>query len=405
MTEILEGLKGQVCLIDDVLIYGKDQEEHDQRLAAVLDRLAERGVTLNIKKCQFKKTTLKFLGHVLDENGVRPDPEKTEAIQQMQPPKNVSDLRRFLGVTNQLGKFSLKLAALTQPLRELLKRRNSWTWGQPQTKAFADVKRELQTPAVLQLYNLEAETKIATDASSYGLDAVLLQRASESSDWKPVAYASRSLSEIERRYAQIEKEALAITWACTKLSTYLLGRQFTIQTDHKPFIPLLGSKQLDNLPPRILRFRLQLARYGYSIEYAPGKTLYIPDTLSRAPLETTDTQIDLQSSAESLMEVVVSDLPVTADMLQEYRQRQKEDPVCSTIIYYCQRGWPKDKSQLDPTITSYWEHQTNLTIGKDLLLYGNRIVIPAGLQRDTIEKIHQGHQGIEKCRLRAKRTV
>ena len=145
------------------------------------------------------------------------------------------------------------------------------------------MKQELIRPPVLALYNLTAETKISADASSHGLGAVLLQRSTSSNVWKPIAFASRAMSETEKRYAQIEKEALATTWACEKFSEYIVGRKILIETDHKPLVPLLSMKTLDHLPPCILRFRLRLMRFQYAIVHVPGKHLYTADTLSRTP--------------------------------------------------------------------------------------------------------------------------
>ena len=147
-----------------------------------------------------------------------------------------------------------------------------------QEKAFVQIKSELTKPTVLTLYDPTVPTKVSADASSYGLGAVLLQKSEDS--WKPVAFASRSMSETKRRYAHIEKEALAVTWACDRFSDYILGRPFEIKTDHKPLVPILSSKNLDNLPPRVLRFRLRLARFEYTIHHVPGKLLYTADTLS-----------------------------------------------------------------------------------------------------------------------------
>ena len=141
-------------------------------------------------------------------------------------------------------------------------------------------------PTVLAMYDVKARTKISADASSFGLGAALLQH--DGTDWKPVAYASRSLTETERRYAQIEKEALAVTWSCEKFRDYILGKQIELETDHKPLVPLLSNKRLDGLPPRVLRLRLRLDRYDYLISHVPGKLLYLADTLSRAPLAETD---------------------------------------------------------------------------------------------------------------------
>ena len=282
MTAILTGLDGVLCLMDDILIFGKDEAEHNQRLTKALQRIHSAGVTLNPNKCEFKRKQLKFLGHLIDQDGIRADPDKVSAIVEMKPPTNISELRRFMGMTNQLGKFSQNLAELTHPLRQLLTKKSTWLWGPQQDQAFANVKAELMKPQVLTLYSPEAPIKVSADASSYRLGAVLLQQ--ERSEWKSIAFASRSMTETETRYTQIEKEALATTWACEKFATYILGRKFQIETDHKPLVPLLGSKNLDSLPPRILRFRLRLARFDYTISHVPGKLMYTADTLSRAPL-------------------------------------------------------------------------------------------------------------------------
>ena len=239
MSRILEGIEGVVCQIDDILVFGKDQDQHDTRLMAVLKRVQSAGVTLNKDKCNFSMSQVQFLGHVIDQTGIRADPAKTAAIQNIEPPKTIPELRRFLGMVNQLGKFSPNLANITQPLRELLKKTRMWQWTEVQHKAFNEIKKELSQPTVLCIYDPNAETKISGDASSHGLGAVLLQK--HDSVWKPVAYASRSLSDTEANYAQIEKEALACVWACEKFSTYVLGMRFMVETDHKPLLPYLGQ--------------------------------------------------------------------------------------------------------------------------------------------------------------------
>ncbi len=228
---------------------------------------------------------MKFLGHVIGKNGVSADPDKVSAIVQMKPPHNVSELRRFMGMTNQLSKFTPKLSELSQLLRELLSTKRCWMWGLSQETAFQAMKDELVKPTTLGFYSPSAETKVCADASAYGLGAVLLQKSKE--DWRPIAFASRSLTETEQRYAQIEKEALALTWACEKFASYVLGMRFSIDTDHKPLVPLLSTKHLNDLPARVLRFRLRLDRFDYSIRHVPGKSLYTADTLSRSPISPT----------------------------------------------------------------------------------------------------------------------
>ena len=298
MGFILEGVDGVTCLIDDVLVVGKDEVEHDARLTRALQRMEDAGVTLNKEKCAFKKPSVKFLGQIISKDGIQADPEKTQAIREMEVPQSVTEMRRFLGMVNQLGKFSPRIATLTQPLRELLSTKREWMWGPGQEQAFKEIKEELSKPTILVLYDPEAELKVSADASSFGLGAVLFQKAED--NWRPVAYASRSMTETERRYAQIEKEALAVTWACEKFSDYILGRKFMIESDHKPLIPLLNSKQLDCMPPRILRFRLRMARYVYKVHHIPGKQLYTADTLSRAPV-LTHGDSSLQSEVEAFV--------------------------------------------------------------------------------------------------------
>ena len=143
MNRILEGLEGNLCHMDDVLIYGTGQAEQDSRLRAVLERLQTAGVTLNAQKCVFNKRRIRFLGHVIDGDGIHPDPQKVSAVLQMERPQNVTDLRCFMGMANQLGKFSPNLAELSQPLRELLSTKRVWSWGPPQEKSFADIKQEV----------------------------------------------------------------------------------------------------------------------------------------------------------------------------------------------------------------------------------------------------------------------
>ena len=225
----------------------------------------------------------------------------------------------------QLGKFTPNLAEMTQPLRELLSKSKSWTWGPAQSTAFTKVKQELSKPTTLALYDPSASTKVSADASAFGLGAVLLQKSE--STWKAVAFASRSMTETERRYAQVEKEALATAWACEKFADFIIGKHIQIETDHKPLVPLLGSKDLDRLPPRILRFRLRLDRFSYDIRHVPGKELYTADTLSRAPVYSLTSQ-DVktqQELAELCMKSTISHLPASDQRLDAYKKAQVND--------------------------------------------------------------------------------
>ena len=201
----------------------------------------------------------------------------------MNEPENVTELRRFLGMTTQLSKFTPHLSETTKPLRDLLSTKNSWVWSEPQQKAFQQIKQQLSSTPVLALYHPNRLTTVSADSSSFEIGAVLTQKQSDG-NWRPVAYCSRSLSNAEQRYAQIEKEALALTWGCERFNDYLLGKHFHAETDHKPLVSLLGTKNLEELPIRVQRFRMRLMRFSYTISYVPGKKLVVADALSRAPV-------------------------------------------------------------------------------------------------------------------------
>ena len=234
------------------------------RLKVVLRKLDGAGATLNAEKCEFSKKEVKFAGYVLNGDGIKSDLEKTESIQDMDMPQNVSDLCRFFGMVNQLGKFVPHLGEKTKPIRDLLCMKNEFLWGLTQQDAFEKLKKELASTPVLAHYDPAKKTILSADASSYGLGAVLLQEQ-ETGVRKPVAYASRSMTSSEQLYGQIEKKVLATTWACEKFNDYILGKDILIETDHKLLVPLFGSKNLDELPPKIQRFKMRLMKYSFII--------------------------------------------------------------------------------------------------------------------------------------------
>lgn len=402
MQRILEGLEGVVCQMDDILVHGATIEEHDERLEAVLKRLEEANATLNPEKCLFAQETVSFLGQLVGKNGIQADPAKVEAVNRMPQPTNVAEMRRFLGMVNQLGKYIPNLAEKSQPLRDLLSEKNAWIWESKQQEAFDRIKTDLSSAPVLAIYDPNLETCVTADASSYGLGAVLLQKQT-GGDWKPVAYISRALTPTEQRYAQIEKEALATTWACERLSDYLLGKTFHVETDHKPLVPLLGSKNLDEMPPRIQRLRLRLLKYQFTISHVPGKNLVLADTLSRAPLKADQGRF-MQEEIDLYVDSILAQLPASDKRLQEIKVRQEEDEVCRKLAEYCEDSWP-DRHRLPSAVKPYWPERDEISQVHGLLLKGSRIIIPSSMRLEMLDCIHSAHQGITKCRQRAKTSV
>ena len=228
----------------------------------------------------------------------------------------------------------------------------------------------------------------------YGLGSVLLQKSPEG-HWKPVLYASRAMTETERRYAQIEKEALAVTWACEKFANYIVGKGILNETDHKPLIPILNNKDLDTLPPRVVRFRLRIARFDYVAKYLPGKLLYTVDALSRAPIAFPDPSDQIERAhTEMLVQAITLSLPAQEGTLESFATEQSKDPTLSRVKSYCRSGWPA-RDQLDNHVLPYWLVKDSLTLAGNLLLYNRCVVIPPALWRSILEKIHGPHQGLQ----------
>jgi len=404
MSAILLGIEGVICHMDDVLIHGQTAAEHNERVRRVLTRLRDAGVTLN-SKCAFSKRTITFLGHTVTPEGIRGDPEKVSAIRDFPAPNNVTELQRFNGMVNQFMKFVPGLATLNEPLRQLLRKDTVWRWDNPQANAFQQIKDKLISAETLAHYHPNRRTIIAADACQYGLGAVMMQ-IDDAGNRRPVCYASRSLTDAETRYAVIEKEALAATWACEKFSDYILGMRFTLESDHKPLIPLLSTTDLAKMPPRILRFRLRMMRYSPDVVHVQGKTQITADTLSRAPVGKPQAcDQELINEVTDFSRAALKFLPATQARLEQIKATQDADMQCAEVKKYCQDGWPAYMSQQDVLLKPYWANRHHLTITDNLLMYDDRIVIPTSLQTQVLSQIHEGHLGITKCRARAMQSV
>lgn len=403
MSKILHDIEGVICHMDDILVYAPTQSTHDERVRAVLQRLQEAGLTLN-EKCEFSRTSVRFLGHIIDGQGIHADPAKLEGIVKFPPPTNVTELQRFLGMINQLAKFAPELASKTEPLRQLLKKESLWLWGDSQQKSFEQIKASLTSTPALAHYSPERDTIIAADASNAGLGAVLLQIQADGSR-RPVSFISRSLTPAEKNYAVIEKEALAATWASERYSEYILGAQYTIETDHKPLVPLLVSKELHKLPPRIQRFRLRLMRFNPNVVHVPGKQQITADALSRAPARgPSEADVAFVDDISAMAQQTLESLPASSSKLQDIITQQKADPELIEVRSYCRKGWPAFMPQ-NPLIQQYWANQRYLTIIDDLLLYNDRIVVPRDMRLEILDKLHESHLGITKCRALAQTSV
>ena len=228
MAGILEGLEGVKNLMDDIIVFGCDKSQHDERLKKCLERLQENGATLNFDKCIICVEKVTFLGVVLDQNGIHMDERKVEAVKKFPAPTSVTEIRRFLGMANQLAQFLPNMSEISAPIRMLLVKNTPWIWDKPQEESFKKIKDLLTSAKVLAHYDRDLQTRVEADASAYGIGCVMQQLHTQT--WRPVAYASRALTETERRYATIEKETVSVVYACERFSQYLIGKTFRVYT-------------------------------------------------------------------------------------------------------------------------------------------------------------------------------
>ena len=221
--------------LDDILVmgHGDNEEEakqnHDENLVRLLEQARKANLRLNSSKMNLRKSEVRFMGHLINKGGLKPYPEKVRAVQEMPKPTSKKELLSLLGFVNYLSKFLPRLSEVAQPLREMTAKEAKFIWSPQHETAFQELRELVVRHPVLKYYDLQEEVTVQCDASEYGLGAALLQNG------QAVAFASRSLSQTERQYAQIEKECLAIVFSCERFSQYLAGREkLTVESDHKP---------------------------------------------------------------------------------------------------------------------------------------------------------------------------
>ena len=403
MSDLLKNREGCEAIMDDIIVYGKSAEEHDENLQNTFEVIKESGLKLNKEKCEIKKNKLTYFGHVLSAEGVSPDPEKVKAITDLEAPTNVPELRRLIGMINYLGRFIPNLASDMRPMSELLKSDTTWTWGPPQQTAFTKVKEMISSNTVLAFYDPKKPTVVCADASSYGIGGVLMQGPSD--QLRPVSFCSRTLKETKVRYAQIEKECLAAVWTCERLSRYLVGLpSFQLLTDHKPLVPLINQRDLDKTPLRCQRLLMRLMRFNPQAEHVPGKQMVVADTLLRRPGKL-EQEPDTVEDVQAFVDLVESTRPATSDQLKRIREASAKDVQLLKVMEFTMVGWPAHVEKVPLEVREFFDSRGHLSMSNGLLTYDDRIVIPADMREEILDRIHTGHQGITKCRERANLSV
>lgn len=290
--------------LDDIIIISPGFDTHLEVLGKVFDRLAAAGLTLRRDKCKFCLPSLKYLGYVVDGKGLHVDTEKVDAIMKLKPPKNPTEIRRFLGMAGWYRKFVPNFSTVIAPLTKLTHKKVAYVWNEECEKSFNIIKNSLIAAPILTCPDFTKSFTLQTDASAYGLGAVLTQNFEDGE--KVICFLSRSLTKQERNYSTTERECLSVIWDVEKLRNYLEGTHFTIVTDHASLIWL---DRLKDPTGRLARWALRLQPFDYTIVHRKGRDNVVPDFLSRSvPLA-----VDSVTTKENLME----DFKNTSDVWYE----------------------------------------------------------------------------------------
>ena len=342
MTEMID-IVGARVIVDDILVWGENMEQHNERLKRVLDRVKQNSLKLNLSKCQLRKEEFSYVGHRIRKDGLKVDPEKVRAIKEMNRPQNKKELQTFLGCITYLQKFLPHMSEISAPLRKLLEKEIEWHWDTAQENSFSRLKEMATETPVLAFYSPEDKLTLNVDASFYGLGAVLLQ------DERPIAYASRALNPTQQKYSQIEKETLAMVFGCEKYHHFVYGRDFEIESDHKP-LESIFRKPIAVTPARIARFLMQLQKYDFTVTFKPGKSMHVSDLLSRKNLPKTEYCIpDIDINQIQLN----AHLPMSPQKYQKLKQVTVNDEEMQCLRYFIENGWPDRKHQVKWNIREY----------------------------------------------------
>ncbi|XP_054283201.1 uncharacterized protein K02A2.6-like [Macrosteles quadrilineatus] len=381
--------------IDDIIVSGRTKEGHLGNVRTVLKRLEAAGIKAKKEKCQLGQNSVYYLGHKIDQDGIHPREDKVKALKEAKTPTNKKELRAFLGAINYYEKFIPHLHGLCSRLHRLTSSKTSWVWNHQEQEEFDRARNLIAEDATVVPYRDDLPITVSCDASEVGVAAIILQTDHDGEE-RPVAFASRTLQESEKRYSSIDREALACVFGVVKFHQYLYGRHFTFTSDHKPLERIFGkhrdlTKTMNN---RLVRWAIFLNNYDFDIKYIEGRNNVLADALSRLPSES-DIPSREELSAKLLVQEKIDDMALTSKELQE---ETRKDETFKRVMMFMESQWPQklpnDLSYLSP----FFHRREELSSVKGILMWGNRIVVPQTLQKKTLRVLHQGHPGIEAMR-------
>jgi hypothetical protein len=395
MEEVFVNVPETEIIMDDLLLPTIDTKETDRVLEATLQTAEENNLRFRFSKSKFARREAEYVGSYFTDQGVKVSTEKVRAIKDMPMPNKVEDVRTLLGMATYLSKHIPQFSNVTAPLRDCIKTKGKgknepFFFDEPQILAFEELKQLLSNAPVLRYYSMNEPITVSCDASMLGLGAVILQGD------RPVAYASKALTTTEQAYAQIEKELLAIVFACSKFHQMIYNRQDVIvETDHLPLVRII-EKPISQIPMRLQKMLLQLQKYTFKLVGKSGKEVPIADCLSRAPVETSYID-ELQDFHVSAVEII-SLAAFSEEKTEQLKVETRNDPIYRQLKQVIIQGWPDTRAELVSDVKPFWDMRDELAVYDDIVFRGERVMIPAAMQSDTLKLLHYSHQGIVKTK-------
>ena len=319
MDNVLREHIGVICLVymDDIIVFSTSLTEHMENLTKIFKTLEKHNLKLQLDKSEFLQKEVAFLGHIVTPEGVKPNPDKIQVIRDWPLPKTEKELRGFLGILGYYRKFIKDFAKIAKPLTNALRKDEVIAHNKDFVEAFHKCKNILSGSDILQYPDFSRQFILTTDASNFAIGAVLSQGVIGSD--KPIAFASRTLNKSEEKYSAIEKELLAVVWACKYFRPYLYGKKFVLYTDHKPLTYGLNLKNTNN---RLVHWGLALTEFDMEIKYRPGKQNVVADSLSRIRHEINVNEENDMSSDDATVHSADTDdsefIPCTEKAVNEF---------------------------------------------------------------------------------------
>ena len=397
LTTALDGLNGVKCIADDITVLGIGDTyeeactDHDMNMEAFLQRCKENGIKLNLPKSKIKCKEMLFSGHQITSDGLKADDTKVKDILDMPKPQNVHDVQRLNGMINYLSRYLPNLSDTMKPIRQLTNKDVDWHWNKEQDDAFDKIKKMITSAPVLTYYRPELPLILQCDASDTGIGVAILQ------DGKPLAYASKALTDTETRYAVIEKEMLAIVFGMERFHQYTFGRPVVVNSDHQP-LETICKKPLNKVPKRLQGMLMTLQKYDFEVKYKKGKSMHLADTLSRAYVKN---PLDKTINFETVNSVV----PIKESKLQQLKEATRLDETSLILKRLIMNGWPEERENVPNLAQPYFNVRDELAIQDGLIFRGERVIVPEEMRSDMKSCVHSSHMGIEACRRRARECL